>query len=107
LIERIQGFSLDFGFNTLVFVKDLNQGFSSDVGFWFFFRILIHSFLRLGFSGPGFESLIDHTNNTNIQIRSSQRKRIIALFVRCCFYGQDRRNTQPVAGFFAIFLEGS
>jgi hypothetical protein len=80
-------FFLDLGFNTLVFVKDLNRGFSSDVGFWFFFRILIPSFFGLGFSGLGFESLVDHTNNTNIQFRSSQGKRIIALFICCRFYG--------------------
>jgi hypothetical protein len=98
---------LDLVFNTLVFVKDLNRGFSSDVGFWFFFRILIHSFFGHGFSGPGFESLIDHTNNTNIQYRPSQRKRIIALFLRCRFYCPNRRNTHPAAGFFVIILDAS
>jgi hypothetical protein len=105
LIDRIRGLSFGFGFKNVGLSQGCGCGFSSDVGFWFFFRILIHSFLRLGFSGPGFESLIDHTNNTNIQIRSSQRKRIIALFLCCRFYGPDRRNTHPATCFSAIFLE--
>ena len=107
LIERIQGFSLDLGFKYVGFVKDWNRGFSSDVGFWFFFRILIQSFLKLGFSGTGSESSIDHTNYTNIQIGRSQHKRIIALFIRSGNYGRDRKNTKAATGFFVIFLEGS
>jgi len=89
----------------------LNQFDRKDSGLffwiWFFFRILIHSFFGHGFSGPGFESLIDHTNNTNIQYRPSQRKRIIALFLRCRFYCPNRRNTHPAAGFFVIILDAS
>jgi hypothetical protein len=106
LIERILAFQ-DLGLKCVGFVKDLNRGFSSDVGFWFFFRILIHSFYGLGFSGLGFESLIDHTNDTNIQIGCSEHKRIIALFICNGNYGRDRRNTKAAMGFSAIFLEGS
>jgi hypothetical protein len=75
--------------NTLVFVKDLNRVFLQILDF--------------GFSG--FESLIDHTNSTNIQFGRSRSKRIIARFPRFCFYGPDRRNTMATTGFPAIFLE--
>jgi len=54
-IDQDSGFSLDLGFKTGFFQGLESVGFSSDVGFWFFFRIV----LQIGFSGLGFESLID------------------------------------------------
>jgi hypothetical protein len=53
-IDQDSGFSLDLGFKTGLFQGLESVGFSSDVGFWFFFG----SFYN-GFSGFGFESLID------------------------------------------------
>jgi hypothetical protein len=85
LIDRIQGFSLDLGFKNVGFVKDLNRGSSSDVGFWFFFRILIHSFYGPGSSGIGFESLIDQLtiqtyNSTAAGTRGISLNLFVAVF---------------------------
>jgi hypothetical protein len=101
LIDRIQGFSLDLGFKNVGFVKDLNRGFSSDVGFWFFFRILIHSFYGPGFSQDnGLESLIDQLtiqtyNSTVAGTRGISLNLFVAVFtvriveIRCLQRGSS------------------
>jgi hypothetical protein len=64
LIDRIRGFSFGFGFKNVGSFQGLDRGLTSDVGFWFFFGY--------------FESIIDHTNTTNIQFDRSRSKSIIA-----------------------------
>jgi hypothetical protein len=61
LIDQDSGFFLDFGFLNGGFFQGLNRGFSSDVGFWFFF-------------GHWIESLVDHTQQYKhtIQLQAVQ-----------------------------------
>jgi hypothetical protein len=94
---------LDLGFKNAGFAKDLNLGFSSDVGFWFFFGFQFFV-LRTGFSGLWIRIDYRSTNGTNIRYSASQHKRIIARFLRFCFYDWDRKNTYDENGVLRYFF---
>ena len=107
MIEKDSGFSWILVLKTLVFVKDLNHGFSSDVGFWFFFRILIHSFYGPGSSGIGFESLIDQLTIQTYNTAAAGTRGLTLNLTNSVFTVQNRRNTKVVTWFPGIFLEAT